>query len=265
MAKLSGQLLFTGSLGMFTAYTAKGTEGIIIRRKGGADKKKISTSSRFARTRENNEEWKGCGKGAAAIKRSIGDLKHLADHNISAPFTRIASSARQKDIVSERGKRNIYFSGCRHLLEGYELNRNLLFTSVVRVLPACTLSRSDARATASFMDMQPGIHLVLPWNYPVYRFILTLGFLPDMLLNDGVYEAPNKLLNNHGITIRTDWFLSEKPFSAQSFSLQPANLTGFNENFSLVFAIGIEAGLLGREGIFEAVPNKGCGKLIAVV
>ena len=265
MAKISGIPGFTGKLGILSAYKMRGVEGIVLRKKGGASKEKIKSSPGFARTRENNVEFSGCPRAASKIKNTFIEMKHLADHNISGAFTAIAMTARLTDTVSERGKRNIFLSKTRHLLEGYELNRKTLFNSVVRVPPAYILSRTEGKANIIIPALIPGIHLMMPWQYPVFRFIVTLGVLPDMILGEDGYRPANDLPMSQRVASLTGWFPSGTAYDGQTLSLALDNLAGFKDHCSLVLGIGIEAGTLGSYNAYEPVKHTGCGKIITVV
>ena len=50
MATLEGGIEFTGSVGMLSAYRIKGSDKIILRKKGGPKKKQVLTSQKFKRT-----------------------------------------------------------------------------------------------------------------------------------------------------------------------------------------------------------------------
>jgi hypothetical protein len=45
-------------------------DGSLVRMPGGATKTKIKNDTNFARTRENNLEWKGVGKAAGNIRQA---------------------------------------------------------------------------------------------------------------------------------------------------------------------------------------------------
>jgi hypothetical protein len=62
MATLDSGFGWRGTLGEFTAYRLPGTEGIVIRRKGGVSAKRIKTAAEFEETRRCNEGFKECSK-----------------------------------------------------------------------------------------------------------------------------------------------------------------------------------------------------------
>ena len=127
MAQLTGGITFEGSLDNISAYKMRGSDKIILRKKGGASKKQIQTGANFANTRKINSEWAGCSYAGKAIRNAIHPLKHLADYNISGFLNAIAKTVQKQDLESEYGKRNIYFSQYRDVLEGFSLNKKQLF------------------------------------------------------------------------------------------------------------------------------------------
>ena len=62
MARIKGAIDLTGKLGGLSIYKRVDMDGAIARMPGGATKHKIKNDANFARTRENNPEWKGIGK-----------------------------------------------------------------------------------------------------------------------------------------------------------------------------------------------------------
>lgn len=174
-------------------------------------------------------------------------------------------TARLADTVSDRGKRNIYLSRTRHLLEGYELNRKKLFNPIVRLSPVYSISRSEGKASIIIPPMIPGMHLLLPWKEPAFRFIITLGILPDMIFTENGYMPSNGTVVNQGMSLTTQWFPALSVYEGQTLSL---NLPGFSnpdDHWSLVLGIGMEAGTIGLSNILEPVKYKGCGKIGMVV
>ena len=71
MARIYGSNKILGTIGGVRHYKLPGCDFIIAAEKGGANKNLIKNNPAFARTRENNEEWKGVTRMA---KQSSGDL-----------------------------------------------------------------------------------------------------------------------------------------------------------------------------------------------
>ena len=59
MAKLDGTIQFTGSLQNLSFYKMRGSDKIIVRKKGGPSRKQVKHSPNFENTRHNNSEFGG--------------------------------------------------------------------------------------------------------------------------------------------------------------------------------------------------------------
>ncbi len=70
MLKLTGSILFTGSMDNFSAYTMQGYDGIILRKKGGASKEKIKTGRNFYLTRKHNAEFGASSQAGKSIRKA---------------------------------------------------------------------------------------------------------------------------------------------------------------------------------------------------
>ena len=123
MAKLEGDILFTGTMKNMTAYKMRGSDKIIIRMKGGAEKEKIKNDPNFVNTRRNNSEWKACTQAAKLLRRSMSQVIHMADYNISGPLKGLTNKIVKLSNVGEWGKRPVHYSKFKELLEGFNFNR----------------------------------------------------------------------------------------------------------------------------------------------
>src|SRR3954469_13623744 len=107
MAQLVGEILFTGSLQNLSAYKMRGTDKIVLRKKGGPSRKQVKHSPKFERTRMNNTEFGGRAKAAQHIKRILHPLMFLADYNITGPLNALLQPIQKMDTESDLGKRHI--------------------------------------------------------------------------------------------------------------------------------------------------------------
>ncbi|SFE91129.1 hypothetical protein SAMN05518672_11220 [Chitinophaga sp. CF118] len=54
-------------------------DGTFVRTPKGSSKSKIKTAKSFGRNRENNPEWKGCGKAAGRNRWAVMYVRHLTE------------------------------------------------------------------------------------------------------------------------------------------------------------------------------------------
>jgi hypothetical protein len=105
MAKQVGPIFMIGTVGDFSFYKSCGQ--YLVRQKGGPDKKKIKTSPKFERTRENNSEFGACSKTGAFIRRELRQIAPVKDPLAYQRFASLMSTIQKQDPTSARGERKI--------------------------------------------------------------------------------------------------------------------------------------------------------------
>lgn len=275
MAFLNGKGGFTGGLANLSAYQPKGSDKIILRTKGGADKKRIKQHPNFAKVRSNNAEFGGCSKMAAHVRTQLYPFVNMVDHNLNAAFSALNKTIQLLDTTKPPGQRGIRYSQHRYLLVNYPLNRRFGFDAVLRYPLQAVLEREQATARLAIPTLQPGIHLQFPWQLPYYRLIVHFFVLCD-LVHDGRYYAFQAAGSANGYcpTFESDWL----PVSAtrpgaelvltiqEDFTTGPGTPTTFTleEKHSLVLAAGIQMGKPGPGDTIQETKYCGTGKILAV-
>lgn len=263
MAFLSGGPEFTGSIGNLSYYRMKGTDKIVVRKKGGASKEQIKTSPTFARTRENNAEFSGCANTVKSIRNALFPLNKLADYNFTPTLTTLAKNIQLLDNVNERGKRAVNFSQYRYLLEGFQLNREIIFDSVVKYPLKGIIERETGSATISIPHLHPQLNLEFPWKAPLYRFVIGFGVFTDSAYNGTNYK--DKIINlPRANTVYTDWHPVQQAFEAQAFTLQLNSLLGIDDTKSMILSIGIQMGTPITNAFIQEVKYASCAKILTV-
>jgi len=262
MATLEEGIEFTGSIGKLSAYRMKGSNKIILRKKGGPTKKQILTGRSFERTRENMAEFPGVGKAVSAIRQSLADVGHLADHNFTSTLTSICKKIQLLDPLADRGQRSIYLSQHPYMLAGFRLNKKYPFQGIVTGPVNCNIKRKTKTASIELPRLLQGINLHLPWKQPLYRFILSLAVVEDIIYKKGYYSD-----NTPGQAFRcldTDWHVAAEPFQTQTVELK-LNMEGaIKDSQTLILAVGIEMGVPSPYGEIEEVKYAGSACILAV-
>lgn len=260
MATLEGSILFTGSLNNLSAYKMRGSDKIILRRKGGPTKRQVKHSPNFENTRNNNKEFGGRAMAAACIKHCLHPFGFLADHNITAPLNALLCAIQKMDTTSGRGKRNVLLTKQPRLLEGFSLNRRYLFETIVRTPVICNLQ--NAQAILELPALLPDINFMTPGYYGFYRFIATAGWVPDIYYNEHGYRSKDRQKYYPQI-IMTEWLPvnSSAPAKTLTIPALPANKPA---DCSTLVALGIAFGKPKGDNI---VPEKyvGAAKVLMVV
>jgi hypothetical protein len=260
MAQLIGEILFTGSMQNLSAYKMRGSDKIILRKKGGPSKKQIKHSPRFDLTRRNNREFGGRAQAAAHIKRILQPLLFLADYNITGPLNALLKPIQKMDTGSEWGKRNIMLTKHSRLLEGFTLNRRYLFDSIVRT-PVSGMIHKE-QAIVDIPALLPGINFIVPGNYAWYKFIAVTGLVPDLYYTEHGY-FPKGERNYFPDLTYTDWLPVNTPAPTGKLIIKgiPKNKP---KTCSIMLALGIAFGVMQKNNI-EPVKYVGGAKVIGVV
>lgn len=263
MAFLSNGPEFTGSIGNMSYYRMKGTDKIVVRKKGGASKEQIKTSPSFARTRENNAEFSGCANTVRSIRHALFPLNKLADYNFTPTLTTLAKNIQLLDKVNERGKRAVNFSQYRYLLEGFQLNKEFIFDAVVKYPLKGSIERETGSATVNIPHLHPQLNLDFPWKAPLYRFVIGFGVFTDSSFKE-LTGFKDKVILPRAETVYTDWQPVQQAFEAQSFTLQLFSLHGIDDTKSMILSIGIQMGTPITNAFIQEVKYASCAKILTV-
>lgn len=257
MAKLIGDIQLTGTLNNLSYYKMRGSDKIIVRRKGGPSKKQVKNSDQFEHTRLNNKEFGGRSKAAKQIAHSLFPMRYLADHNITAPLNALLKPIQEMDTVSEKGKREILITRYPKLLEGFSLNRRYLFDSIVRTPVRYTIQ--DQQAIVTIPELIPGINFMPPDNFPWYQFIAVASLVPDVVYDDKSekYELIGELYNIFDAC--SDWLpVNNRAAAAQ---LVVKDLPAKPAGYTLLVTLGISVGTI-KGAEIEPIPYVGAARIM---
>lgn len=264
MAKVTSNMLLSGSLGDYSIYKMEGVEKFIIRAKGGPTKEQIANDPEFKPLRNSQAELSSGSKGAALIRYVTLALSPLADHAFSGKLTKVCRIIQAQDKIAERGKRAILFSKYGKMLEGMNFNDRKVMDNVLTQLPSFNIFREEHKATVSFPALLPKLNILNPWNHPEYRFIITFGVLQDMVYTENGYEITNPAVTLNRTRIITDWHSSNTPLAAKTFELTLEDNTILDASSSLLLAVGIQFGKVITTSLIEPIKKAGCAKIIGV-
>ena len=258
MARIKGAIDLTGKLGGLSIYKRADMDGSIARMPGGPTKHKIKNDANFARTRENNLEWKGVGKAAGNIRQAVIYVKHLADHNITNDFSALCKTIQLQDTGNERGKRSVLLSKHRDLLEGYYITRNNPFDGVVRLPLKYEINKQTGSAWVQFPNLTPDINLFIPWKYPVFRFIISLQAVRDLhhdYTNNDTMAAP---------VVYTAWQSTAENYTGERIEMQFEKELEMDDSWTLILSVGMEIGNIISNNYTAIVKRAGAAKILAL-
>jgi hypothetical protein len=254
MAIRKSILQFEGQMGGMNAYLPKNRkeeDGYIIRKNGGPNAKQIAKLPSCEQVRENNQVFAQCSRIAKSFRFAISPLQHLADVNLAARFTALS---RHMLTAGNDGKprNSLDFSTIGYMLGGFSLNQRHLFDSVVRHPLTATLHRDTGSAEVNVPVLQPDVSLVLPWQQPVYRLIISLG------------TAGEKITQEHDpvpVSWTSPWYVAQQRIAANTIPLQMEGGT-MDQAGCLIVGVGIEMGNMLSDAVIDSVKYMGCGKIL---
>lgn len=263
MARIAPEAFFHGPAGNFSYYKMRGVEKPIVRRKGGASKQRIKTDPVFEQTRRINAEFGGRAAASRWIMWSLVFMKPLADHNIAGPLNACLKPVQALDTSSDKGHRSILLSHQPDLLEGFSLNRNNPFESVVRAPLEWSLDRRDRLSYVSIPALTPGINFYPDVRYPVFGFVCTLGTVPDLFYHPFGYRPSTPDYEKAAPVVSfSEWFPVRA--GAEALSIQLPDLFDLpDEQYSRLLSVGIRYGTLHHNNKIEQVRHAGAAKIIA--
>lgn len=262
----------TGTIQNATFYTIMGGDTVYLRTKGGPSKSMIKRSARFAKVRLNNNEWAGCAKMGAAMRRALGGTMYLADFPVIGSMNAIAKKIQNTTAGEEQGKRGLYLSKNKDVLLGFNVSHKQVFESVVRVPIKTSINCETASAQVIIPSINTDMYLYNFRNLPFFRFFVSMHPVSDMIYNEDKKEFVEAYTDftYYGHGKASDWFPSNGQIPEQTFDLQ-ADLPYFTkqelpvpECITLVLAIGLEFGKVGPDGKPTPVKYAGCGKVFLV-
>jgi hypothetical protein len=239
MALLEG-LTFTGTLGDFSAYRMRGSDKIVIRKKGGARKEQIRNDPSFATARLYMTEFGGCSRMGKHVRLAMHPVKGLANYNISGPINKIMKIVQKQDEASSLGRRSIRLSKHPKLMEGFSLNEKYNLDSILRSPVIGVMNREAGSAHLEIPRLMRDINLFPLNRHAMFRIEVTLGIAPDFTFNSqtGQYEAPSWYdYSYQPVMVHTPWHssLDESPATTLDVAL---NHLPPQADYSFVLTVG---------------------------
>lgn len=269
MAIVKGVLTTTGSVGNVTFYTRRGTNKVIMRPKGGTTKKQMAANPKFDGLRKHQKEFGGCSRFGKYTRSAFGELRRVADYNLSAVVTGIGRNLMKLDTTSEVGKRSLYLSRNKGALEGFNFNRTNPFTSVLRVIPRVDLDRGTLTGVVAIPRINTDIDLLNFQKLPYFRILVSIGAMTDMAYNPSTDCYEPMVVEMYGISITRsgEWLSTQSiiPEHTMTVSLPEERTAFLTDNVSVLLTMAVEFGNVGPAGEPVEVKYSGCGKVVKVV
>jgi hypothetical protein len=266
MGLLESEFQFTGSLGNVTAYRMRGVDRIVVRKKSGVSKERIQNDRSFARTRENNVEFKGRAKAVRRVRLAIGPLLDHADYNFFGNLNRTMKYVQNGDAVNPGGERSILMSKYGTLLEGFSLNRYSALETLIAAPLAYTVSPETFSAKVGIPQLVPQINFFPPQKHQFFKLTAVLSVVPDLFNKGGDYQPSDD--DRYPVTpsqhySETEWLNIRNGCHATTLEMQLAKAP-VDHSCAFVLAIGITFGALDGEKV-KRIRHTGSARIVKVV
>ena len=240
---------FTGNLGHYSMYKRKGSDKWIIRAKGGPSAERLKSDPDLASCRRQMSTFGACSTTAKMIRGAMFDVEKLGDMNVqSGLLSTVSAIMKMDDTENEFKRKSIHFSKGVELLEGYNLNKEVTFDSVISSPIDFSIDRQEFMARIELPQLTPKQNFKNPWGLPLFRIKINFGIIRDMIFNGVVYQPVTKDIEQHTELYETDWASTKSIFPGHELALKFEDPV-FDESCMLLLSIGIEFGSHGQRGI----------------
>lgn len=266
MSRQTGLIKLKGNIGGISFYKSGGED--LARTASGPSKQRILSDPDFQRTRENNSEFGGSAHMAKALRLSlISAIQNKGDSLLPSRLTRIFKEVNAKG-TGARGKRSIPLSENKTMLEGFDFNSHLSFSSVFNAPYDVILQGSRTGASIIIPNFMPADYIQAPQGAEYFRLVTAIGAVSDHVFNNdsGHYEPVDPSLNTLGSVVYSE-VTQIATTTPATFTLVPT-LPGdpaptMTATTSVVLCLGIDFFL--RVGTINYILSQGnCLKVIKV-
>ena len=124
MAKQTGLLRYSGTMGGVRHFKIKGQQGDFAGLVGGPSGEQVKSAPEFARTRENMNEFGGSAAAAKSVRIGLAQLmRQMSDPQLTGRLTGIMKKINKDDQSEARGYRASLISKQPQDLKGLPLER----------------------------------------------------------------------------------------------------------------------------------------------
>ncbi|MBT1709957.1 hypothetical protein KK062_17055 [Fulvivirgaceae bacterium PWU5] len=261
------ELQFTGSLGDLSFYRMRGTDKIVVRRKGGASKEAIKKSPNFALPRLYMSEFGGCSTMGKEVRFMMHPMRALADYNFSGFINKSLKLIQKQDSTSKLGQRAIELSKHPKLLEGFQLNKYTTFDSMVRSTLSWSIDEEKGSAKVEIPALVRDINFFPNNRHSKFSITISLGVVPDFKFNQatGKFTAPKWYDTMYGCDYTSsEWHSALKGSPATTLELSLDQLPP-DGGYSLMLGIGICFGDSLDAGEVKQIKRAGAAKILGIV
>ena len=263
MAIQTGAIKYRGSFKSIRNYMNLHDPKTYAGEKGGANRDLIMNNPAFARTRENMNEFKGCGIAVKAIRRGLLNLlPEQTDKLFTARLMAIVKEINHRDPAGIRGKRAINFSGEKPFLATMVFNvlediADLLGNQFVVEHP---ITRASAKLTLTGFNIKVDY---IPKGASHYRVLNHVSIISDYTYSEANrrYEPMSQLDKMSAFAYSEYSPIGTLLTDELDVSFPLGTLPGDDD--SVIQCVGVE--FYQKSGVSTYLPLKGSGMKVVDV
>jgi len=198
MAKQTGLVRYSGTMGGVRHFKIKGLQGDFAGLKGGPTAEQIATDPAFKRTRENMNEFGGSATAGKSLRTSIaGLIRNNGDSQVTGRITAIMKKINLEDGSEARGQRAILVTVAPQYLDGFEFNKFTSLSGVFNALYTITPTAARDGSTLEVPSFNPLDRMYIPAGATHFKIINAIAVLSDYEFNatTRVYEPKDGTTN----------------------------------------------------------------------
>ncbi len=268
MARVKGQLKYSGSIQDTTYYSLPGSDAVFARMKGGPSKRRIKEGDEFALLRRHHTEWAACVLFSQTLDILTFRMKKLGDYNVSPVWNGIGKKLIILDQTHVIGERWLELSKYPLALEGFNMNKNFQFNAVFKASIQFELNKSEQTINIKVPRFNSQNELFNLRKLPYFRLKFSIALFSDIYFDTEAKDKPYKFFMERkgrmGNVIETNWLSTNDLIPATEYTLR-AEQTVPDElkmHYTYLFCAGIEFATNGFAGLIEPVKNASAAKII---
>jgi hypothetical protein len=255
MAIQTGAIKYRGSFKSIRNYVNLHDPNTYAGEKGGANRDLIMNNPAFARTRENMNEFGGCGVAVKAIRRGLLNLlPEQTDKFFTSRLMKVVKEINRRDYEGVHGKRAIIFSGDRPFLSTVVFNKLQDITDMLEKQFSWEhpIGRAEATLTLTAMTIKP---VLIPAGATHYRVQNHVNIISDYTYVEANrrYE-PLSQLNSMSAFAYSEYTPVGTALTDEIVAAFPVGTT-LSDDDSVIQCVGVEFYL--KSGATDYLPLKG--------
>jgi hypothetical protein len=170
MGQQDGLIKLKGSVGEVTFYKAK-DGSYFARKKSGVTADRMRTDPKYARTRENWDEFRRASDARKLLRIALRSLTtSVADNKVNGRLHKQMMLVVKADKTSVRGARNVV-NGEAELLAGFEFNQNSPLSTTFFAPYTSTIDRAAGNLSVAIPAFNASEMIIAPPGATHYRLI----------------------------------------------------------------------------------------------